>query len=505
MIRFLGIICFMAVPYFEWAADNDSSRVIKLLFPTNSVGESVVQGTQAAMLYAYERSVTRIALATRYRNESRAFMPQLGSGETKGIFSVDSYIRLDRKRVVWGSVEYSNGKIRDVCWNSSLDFLQLYPYVMADSIGGNLASEQYLFSGGYAMQCGRFTFGIKGHYRALHEYRKEDPRPRGVVSDFKADLSVGLGIGGYLLGVNAAGRVYKQFMDVVFYDERGSNTAEMHFTGLGSHYERFGGADDYSSVRYRGREYSATLSFTPCHNKGWYAGACYRVFTIKRHLPTQNMVPLTTLRIEKLCGRVAYKGNPGVAEWGVEGNVVYEKRIGVENIIDNGAGNENLILGSLAMYKNRNITAGIVGKILFNRRNGKIWFDAGADYRKLRAEYLFPHKEMRFATVVPFVYVGCVRFFDKWSYEVALRMAYGVNVSGEIDIPVRHIDAKIRTSLMELYGRLTDNYFRIDPKVKIQHEIMAKTAAYIMINYSRFMYSSREKADLLTASIGLCF
>ena len=64
--------------------------------------------------------------------------------------------------------------------------------------------------------------------------------------------------------------------------------------------------------------------------------------------------------------------------WGMEASVVYERRTGTENIIDNGAGNVNKILGSLKMYKNENITAKIEEKVLINRQNYNVWFEAAA-------------------------------------------------------------------------------------------------------------------------------
>ena len=113
MMRFLGIVLFVTVACMVKAAGTDSTSVMKRvdLFssPTNNLGKSVVKGTQAAMLYAHVNSITRIAVSADYRDESEAFLPQLGSGEMKGAFSADSYIKLNKKAAVWGNVEYFNG------------------------------------------------------------------------------------------------------------------------------------------------------------------------------------------------------------------------------------------------------------------------------------------------------------------------------------------------------------------------------------------------------------
>ncbi len=505
MRRFLGIVFFMALATLAQAVVKDSIGVTRFYLPTDNIGESVVKGTQSAMLYAYNRSFTQIALTTKYRDESRALIPQLGSGETKGVFSADSYIRLNKKTALWGNVEYFNGAVKSVRWNSTSDYLQLYPYIMADSVGGNLSTEQYLFSGGYAGESGRFTFGIMGRYRALHEYRTTDPRPRGVVSDFNVAVSGGICIGDYLIGLNIGGRIYKQFLNIAFYNESGANTSELHFTGIGSHYERFGGAGDYTSARYKGGEYSATVSVTPRNYMGWYANAGYGIFGVKYYLPNQNMVQLTYLKVARLFGNVAYKKLHGAAEWGVEASAVYEKRTGTENIIDNGAGNVHEILGSLKMYENEKITAKIRGKAIFNGKNGRVWVELGAGYRNVKSEYLFPGKELRFAMVVPHAEAGYMRHFNLYSCEFAMRVAYSTNIEGNIDIPEQHTDARIRASFIGLYDRLTDSCIAIEPKVRIQREIASNRVVYLMVRYGRFIYGCNEWANMLTASFGVCF
>ena len=81
MMRFCGILLFMAVASMLNAAGADSTSVIKRvdLFssPTNNLGESVVRGTQAAMLYAHDISLTKISVSADYRDESKAFLPQM--------------------------------------------------------------------------------------------------------------------------------------------------------------------------------------------------------------------------------------------------------------------------------------------------------------------------------------------------------------------------------------------------------------------------------------------
>ena len=506
MMRFLGIVLFVTVACMVKAAGTDSTSVMKRvdLFssPTNNLGKSVVKGTQAAMLYAHVNSITRIAVSADYRDESEAFLPQLGSGEMKGAFSADSYIKLNKKAAVWGNVEYIK---KNICWNSTADYMLLYPYILADSIGGKLSIEQYLFSGGCAVRKGSFTFGVMGGYRALHEHRKVDPRPRNIVSDFNVAVSAGVDIGDYMIGINAGGKIYKQFQDVAFYNENGANTSELHFTGLGTHYARYDGAGNYTATRYKGREYSVSLSLVPRNRAGWYSGAGYASFRVKRYLPSQNMVPLTSLCVERLYGNIAYKDLSGRIEWGIEAKGGYELRNGTENIIDNGAGNVNEVLGSLDMYKNRVVRAEIVGKALFKGEMYRIYCGTGAGFYRFKSEYAFPGRDMEVGAVTPNAEVGYIGYCKGWRYEFAVYGAYGINVNGSVNIPVEYTDARIYDSLMEMYDRLTDSCLRIMPMFKVMRKISNKTAAFLQIKYGRLMYGCGENTDSLIASVGLCF
>ena len=141
-----------------------------------------VYSNPAAEVYRYHSSLTTIGLSGTYSQENEAVVMQQGRGNRYAAFDADSYIRRDRN-TLWGGAGYRVGRTMHTEWNENADFELLYPYVWADSVGGNLLSERYTFSGGFAREFGRIAWGIYADYRAEIEYRKRDPRPRNVVSD----------------------------------------------------------------------------------------------------------------------------------------------------------------------------------------------------------------------------------------------------------------------------------------------------------------------------------
>ena len=59
-------------------------------------------------------------------------------------------------------------------WNSTADFLLLYPYVMADTLGGDPTFERYAFKAG-ASVWKKMKIGAEACFRAEHEYRTTGP------------------------------------------------------------------------------------------------------------------------------------------------------------------------------------------------------------------------------------------------------------------------------------------------------------------------------------------
>ena len=82
----------------------------------------------------------------------------------------DTYTRY-KTSTLWGSASYSNGKDDNAVWCETADYDIVYPYILADSVGGALSRERYSFAGGYADRRGRWAWGARLSYAATLEYR----------------------------------------------------------------------------------------------------------------------------------------------------------------------------------------------------------------------------------------------------------------------------------------------------------------------------------------------
>ena len=127
---------------------------------------------------------------------------------------MDSYIVL-KNRKLWGQAYYRNGVKRNVVWNETSDYDWVYPYVLGDSVGGDLRCEEYYFAGGYAREYARVTWGGTLDYRAAVEFRNIDPRPKNVVGELNASLGISLRTKThYGIGISAFATKYKQSNEI---------------------------------------------------------------------------------------------------------------------------------------------------------------------------------------------------------------------------------------------------------------------------------------------------
>ncbi len=493
------------------ASAPDSTTVTLRSFETDApvaaVGRMVSEHSTSSRLFARRHSLTEVEARFNWRQESEAVLEPLGNACMTGEFNVRSNVVLDDSHVAVAGADYYNGVKRDVRWNSVSDYELLAPYVMADSLGGDLRTSQYSFYGGYAMRHRRFNWGLGAGYRALHEYRQVDPRPRSVVSDFHLDLSAGCLFDNYRLNADASLRLYRQFQEVSFMNERGANTSELHFTGLGTHFERFSGSGDYTSTRYRGTGYDIALSLMPLHFRGVYALAGYSLFDVARTLADQNKVPVTNMLRHRGYASLAYRGSLTSFDWGVFLNGSAEVSDGRENVIDNGLGNIYNVLYEMPMYRSVKAAADAGAVVTWRRSGGGDWSLCGrAEWLHWGSSYRYPSGSIAFDRLGGTLEaVGRWLIHGRWAIVVELGTGgYGC-IRGGIELPAGRVEAKVSAHYEAMYGRLNDSFLLADAGFRVQRAVGLRTAAYIRTSCWHSFFLSGENCDTGVVAIGLCF
>jgi len=319
-----------------------------------------VYDNPSARPFAFETSLTTLSLQGEYENRNEAIVPQQGSGRRTAGFRADSYLRLNERSTAWGGAEYRFGRTMDVVWNETSDYALLYPYVMADSVGGDLSMERYSFRGGYARTADRLSWGICADYRAQLEYRRKDPRPRNIVSDMKLSggLSVALGKR-YLLGASVSGRIYSQHNNVKIFSALGGPKI-YQMLGLGMYSTRF--SDGQTDLHHKGGGYAASLDFYPRDRQGLSLGVGYEDFFVRRIMTGHNNLPLTRLDEGTLSGEAAWRQQNGRHDWGVRITLSHSGRTGTEFVYGDGAGASNYPeIGEVDRFRNRRTALSVSG------------------------------------------------------------------------------------------------------------------------------------------------
>lgn len=335
--------------------------------------------------FHYDHSLTELEAGGIFSDEEIPYQVEKGDGVRGLGFKASSYSRIDRNNVVWGEASYYNGRRRNVTWNENSDYDKIGPYVMADSLKGDIDFEHYLFDGGYARAIGRWTLGAEFRYRASLEYRKIDPRPRNLSAEISADAGASVLLGPVRLGLSATAGRYRQNSTISYYNELGLNKT-FQLTGLGSSYLRFDGARnaaDYEGYSYGG---SFSTSYVPANKAlgGITASISYLGGYINKRLPDLNDLDLTRSDDSQILAEIGWMRDLSGHTIGAKAVAKTLTRKGTENIFGDAAGNEYRKLTSAQVYRKTDIEYGVTALYEgFSKRDDRINATAGLLFRGL--------------------------------------------------------------------------------------------------------------------------
>jgi len=284
-----------------------------------------------------------------YHNNSdrqqNGYIPWQGDGNIATGGGVESYLKVNKKLTAWGGASFCASHQWHVAWNSATDYLRVAPYVLADSVGGNLSAQQYKFSGGVGYNIGNWIVGAEADYRAEIVYRRRDPRVKDIVSDLRINLGASVSIGNWITGFSGGITVYHQDIDVDFYNPI-NDIRTYCMTGLGSVYPRFSGGNTSNSA-YEGTGYFGSIQLS----QKSYRGLKFSISGGKEGL-TQRMRDYNNLDLSKsetytLSSTILY-AMPEIITFSADGGWI--RRIGTENLFGTAVGNSYPKISSRQNY-----------------------------------------------------------------------------------------------------------------------------------------------------------
>lgn len=312
------------------------------------------------MQWRMTSGLTSVSASYSARDDQGEICPFDGSAERQVSAGAETYTKY-RNTTLWGHGFYTNGLRSDVRWNESSDYRLVYPYVLADSVGGDMKSERYSFGGGYAAVTGRLAWGVSMNYLATLEYRDVDPRPRNVVGCLDAAAGIAYNVwADYFAGVSLNFRKYKQSNDIDFKSEMGVDKI-FHMTGLGTHYRRFAGTG--LSTYYDGYRYGLSADFYPSSGRGVFLSCAVSRFSFDNILSDLNKLPLASAWHNELRAEGGWLGRGDRLYGGVSSAVRWYRRHGSENIFGDASANMYPQIASNAMFADNFCSVAAQGEI----------------------------------------------------------------------------------------------------------------------------------------------
>ncbi len=492
-----------------WAVEADTlqvnMRTVDHYSPVVQAVGFAYDGSPANMMYRYGTSLNDIRGTWDYRHENEAVNLWDGDRESLWRFDADSYLRLTDNTVVYGSAGYANGKIHNVLWNSTADYALLYPYVLADSLGGDVSHEKYYFRGGYAHSFGRWTYGLSADYRAVHDYRSRDPRPRSMATDLTVNVSANRRVGEWhALGADASVRFYKQVQDVKYFSQQGANAGQLHFTGLGQSYTRIDGTT-YTETRHKGLGFSGAVSLVPTDalTQGrllWTASGEYSYLRMRQQIHELNEVPLTTLHTHSVSGGVGCSYNTPTLRRALVMEGCYRYQRGLEAVVDNGLLGEYAVLDNHAMYHSRTFNGTLTGVAEWLRGVNRFAVVPRVGIFSFSEDYVDPYGKRDFSRLNTSLTLRYTRL-SAWMYEIALIGCQSTNLSKICTLNASAMDAPVFAYLNYEFNRLTDNVFTVSLEGTVQRAL-GRTGA---VSGTAAVAYDTDKRITCTVSVGYRF
>jgi len=430
-------------------------------------------GNPALMAERLPMSYSEIFADCSHSAYNEPLLWQTGDGETFARVKASSYLHLSQRSTVWGEASYRTGKRRHIKWNSTADFALLSPYVMGDSLGGNLSSERYTFSGGWAGRLAKgVRIGTEMTFRAEHEYRTYDPRPRSIVTDLSLTAGMAFEAFRHSWGINAGARFYKQTNSVEFYREEGV-IPEYQFVGLGMDYKRFSGSN--TSAYYKATGLTAGFDTRPLSGGGIYASLRYDFTPFHRILPSLNALPLSTLYLQNICAEAGWKSDGGRLGWAAFGGIDYERRTGDEHIAGNSSGSEYRIVEILTMYHARKSDIYATASLHYIEGKNALTAELRGGMPDYAARYESPARSMDFRKAYGRLHIQWQRLFTKKNlFTCHAETAVCSNLDNALQMPFAAMDEANTQLVNYTYARAMANYWRVAAGARLDFPLSLK-------------------------------
>lgn len=459
----------------------------------------------AAKVFSKELSLSELFLG--YNNLSGdASLTQKASSYNDYRFEAQSYLAMGAHHV-WGKASYNNQTSDNIKWNESSDYENIYPYVYADTIGGNnLHGEKYSFLGGYGNQGEKLSFGVSLSYWALMEYRKIDPRPNNNTSNLKIDLGANYRLfHNYSIGAGGFIRKYKQTNTIKFGNVLGRKTSLHHMTGFGN--EAFLFSNSEKDSMFDGHGYGANLQVLSSDKTGFDATVGYEYFSFEKQVKSdQNQIlPLALVHEDKWVSQIVYSANRGKNRLAAKIDATYTNRKGTENKFTKDGNGAFVKIASDEAYYNK-LTDIKLTLILQHQSANIVWsIQPQLAYYKKQEKHKTSSNELNISRFSFAATPGTLIKLGENILQLELTLGYSKNIDANISINNLTANKTLYQSLMSDYNYLSSDIFNGRFSARFDYNLdNTKVGLFIkgLIDYSKY---HDAHSSFLAFNVGVVF
>ncbi|MBQ9176713.1 MAG: hypothetical protein IJ139_07585 [Bacteroidaceae bacterium] len=448
----------------------------------------------------YTTSLNRIGL--NYIGRHATTPTRLEYGNRTNLFEVriDAYIRKN-KTTLWGHARYDNGKTKGIRYNETSDFDLLYPYVIADTVGGDNQTSTYDFLGGFAQAIGRCVVGAEGQYQAQMDYRTRDPRPKNLTGDLKVKVGASYNIGTYIAAASAGFRRYKQTNIVKTYSEI-SSPIFYHTTGLNTDYYRFRGEN--TNIYYKGIGWGVALDLAPANGHGMTASIGYDRLTTEKIISDLNQLPINKKHAHRQRAMLGYQHKYGPHTLGIRLSEQYAHDTGIENIFGSALDNIYPQIGEERQYKHKQLD--IHAGLLYQYRLHKALYEAtyNQGYQNLKEKYEEPRRSLRSAAIISMLSLKGLWQTGNWQIQANLSAQYGWSVADDLQL-TGQTNASLMPALDNYFAYLSHNRSTYTIGTEITYDTNRKYAVFLATQWQFAKYMHTQHTHHIHLTLGVKF
>ncbi|WP_306354018.1 DUF6850 family outer membrane beta-barrel protein [Flavobacterium sp. '19STA2R22 D10 B1'] len=503
-MSFRSLFLFIIFSSAMLRAQDSTSVLLRIhedLSPANNFS-SVFYSNPANQHYARRYSLSEFS-ASYYANSQETNIQQLGNGITQFIINAQSYYKINPQNTVWGNASYKNGKRKNVHWNESSDYQVIYPYVTADSIGGDLSFEEYSFKGGYSKAYEKITLGIVAQYRALMEYRAIDPRPKNTVSDLTLSLGISRNLGEhYVLGTAINLQKYTQSNNLKFFSELGA-PAVYHMTGLGVYNNLLTG--NKLSSFYDGKGYGASVQLFPKDRNGFALSIGYNHFGYEKIMTEFQNLIASTIAEQQYVSEVSYLKKTKHRIWGAKMGFQYTDRAGTENIFDNQTSTSYIKISEDTKYTNQ-VTSVVLSGLYSIPDPELSWSIAPSFYLKNTAtKYIEPLRTIDIKQGIGRLDLSASKLLSQSLITLSTSFEHNWALDSKMKLRDRVKTNSIFEMLDHNFAYLSSNYTKVNLAARWDYKYSPDLNLFVKADIDYYNYSTNSNNTYFQMSVGMTF